>query len=177
MPPESERRKEIVHHAVIGGLLAMALGVFHFLSEGLFNDIFKNYPVVLGAFRAHPIGFGITSLLIIGFIIFAVIYQLEAHWERMQTRLEQALKAQPRPIPRVGLVDGHWVDAIWDSEKRLIQGSVIKITSTTEKGFKVNGVSYYADDVENEVGDFHGEGYLAYVFSLDSITHNLLYVL
>lgn len=60
-----------------------------------------------------------------------------------------------RPLGQIGVVDGYWLERIFDRDGTQIAGSALKINRSI-KGYSIEGLS--CDERGNEFGSFRGEG-------------------
>jgi hypothetical protein len=136
----------VLEHAIVTGLLVAGLTVFEWVRQ--------SYP---GEFQKYPFVFYAVALAFVFTVIVFGIYNVSRYFE---SRLEAAMRGQPIPVRRLGVVDGIWLEVIWDGRtKRRAEVSIVKIESTAGEGFSLWGRSY-DDDHISEVGHFAGTGYL-----------------
>jgi hypothetical protein len=130
--------RDIGEHALIGGAVATGLALFHlFIEEWVAQGPSWNW---------------LKPALAAGGIVFVGIALLEFILNGMKLRLES-----------IGKVDGLWIDAIYDAEKRLTRGAIIEISSSKATGFIIKGTSYLYEREQapklEEVGTFDGKGW------------------
>jgi hypothetical protein len=152
LPSASVKKKEhgvshgVAEHSIITGLVVAGLILFEWIRQS-FESQFEHYPFVFYA----------GALILIFAAIFFGIHRAATYFEH---RVDAALKQQAIPLKRVGVVDGYWLEAVWDENTRqLSQVSLMKIESTGGEGMTLWGSSYDAVD-GREVAHFAGTGYL-----------------
>jgi hypothetical protein len=139
---QTKTRSELISHGVIAGVVTVTIAVIElrthiWLSQGL-GDAFV--PVVLAA----------------GFVLaFAAIYFIDSFIDRRFDRAREAAAKAPIRLPKVGCVDGEWLDVIWSGDERHpSRGGVITIASTEAGGFEIAGRSYDLRNFTEPVGIF-----------------------
>jgi hypothetical protein len=136
----------VAEHSIVTGLVVAGLILFEWVRQE-FAVQFEHYPFVFYA----------LALAVIFAAIFFGIHRAATYFEH---RVDAALKQQAIPLKRVGVVDGFWLEAVWDENtKQLSQVSLMKIESTAGEGLTLWGSSYDAVD-GREVAHFAGTGYL-----------------
>jgi hypothetical protein len=138
-------RNEVWPHAVIAAILAMAAATLDWSREWLSPH--------------YQFSVRIAAILMIGALVFAVTFLIAGIIERSRRRLEATLRI---PLKRMGDVDGHWIDAVWEAvggEWRLHGGSAFTVESIHGEGFKVSGEFYDVRNLQTPAGDFFGTGY------------------
>lgn len=144
--------REVVHHATIGALVAVALA----WSDDAVHAWFDT------AFHEHPNW--VQGLILVSILVsaFSIILAIESYWASQ----EKYNMERPHELAAVGVVDGVWLDAIWTKDREdPIEGTIVKITSSG-RGFSVQGTSYLAADLcftsdfstVEPIGDFKGDG-------------------
>jgi hypothetical protein len=115
---------EIINHAVIGGLIAVALVGFHEFADYLSERRLANHPWLL-----------LSTLGLIVFVsVFAAIILVEFYLRKRTWKAKIRLKD-------LGCVDGRWIDVIVQ-EGQIKAASVFTIRSAAGEGFQVEGKSY-----------------------------------
>ena len=142
----TEGGKEIVRHAVIGGLVMAVL-----LTADLLNHAYGR-PDLLATFS------GIWILIVVaGFALaFALIGIVERVWYNGEIAHKRWRDQQKIQLAGdIGIVDGTWIDVIWKaSDTEPEQTSIIEITSTVGGGFKVRGHTFDVSNLNKEKGKF-----------------------
>lgn len=138
----SELSFGVVVHAIIAGTVAVALAAFEWLTHAV-----EHKPAWMPA----------LALAIVFVLVFWLVSRFAVYLERMQTKLSSALAIKIRNAQ--GSVDGYWVDAIYEGDTgQLVSGSILRVTSNEQEGFRIVGHSYDTD-VTAEVGNFIGVGF------------------
>ena len=129
------RGRELRDHAVIAGLVAAAIVVF----EVRFHDAVEQ--------KWHWLAFaGLFAVYIAAFFLIW-LFDLGLEWVHKRERVR---------LGKAGIVDGDWIDGIWDGQEgHLIMGSIVNIKSTPGR-FEISGISYRLDGTR--VGGFTGWG-------------------
>ena len=142
----SEGGKEIIRHAIIGGLLMVVL-----LVADLLNHAYGRPELLITYNRVWIV------IVLLGFVLaFALIWLVELLWYRTEI-LKKRRRDQEKIklVNPIGVVDGTWIDVIWQrSETDPLQTSIIEIESTVGGRFKVRGHTFNVDDLKTEKGTF-----------------------
>lgn len=134
---QSHEAKEILHHGLIGGVVAVILVAVDLLQHGVLSK--------------HPWWLAIAALP----VAFAIAFLSLALFERYAR-----LKVPLRLDGIEDTVDGVWVYKTMDvGGDKWNRGSVTTITSSGW-GFRLEGHSYSQVDLKIPAGHFRGQGYL-----------------
>jgi hypothetical protein len=134
----NERGREILAHGFTAGMVGVIIAGF----EMALQDFAASTEPLIWAYR---IGIIIGVFIVIGLVVIM---------------LEVSIEHRPIRLENIGLIDGDYVDAIYDENGRISRGSLIKITSTRGKGFVITGTSFGVGDAK-PVGKFDGSGSVA----------------
>ena len=132
----TERGKELMFHGFIAGLVGVGLVVFDFGVRFLLLQKPEDAPLwaiilaVFGVFIA----------------IFAAVVCLDA-----------VLEQRSVPLESVGVIDGDYVDVVFDDGGKMTSASTINISSTKRSGFAIRGTAYDPASLQ-EKGKFDGTG-------------------
>jgi hypothetical protein len=156
---KSDTDSHIRRDQIIGGLVSLIVASF---------EIFVK--VIMDKFGGQPFWWWVLFAAALLVAFFAAFWLIGIAERAMRKREEDSLRKiveEPIPLKAVGVVNGHWIDAIWDADtKKLIQYSFFELKSSFKDGFYVRGDSYWCEsDQESKpkkgahAGDFHGPGY------------------
>ena len=133
--------RQIAHHARIAGIVAVFVSVAELAISEWVHEAYSNYPLwtLLG---------GGAAILALFFAVFSVISRYERKWHDKERERKELAFRQPIQLQKCGVVDGIWVDAIYDIyTKQRVEGSVIQIESSGA-GFTVEGWAYDSNALE-----------------------------
>ncbi len=130
-----DARRLIDHEARVTGIVAVAVALAEIGIGEWLHDAWPQY-------RVWVIAGGVIAIFVLYRFVMFVIRRYETGWHAREAALKEEADRKPIPIGKLGVVDGIWLDAIYDLQTRtLVKGSVIKISSTGA-GFDVEGWSY-----------------------------------
>lgn len=134
--------REVIRHSAIGGFVAVALAWFEKEAHHWFGD----------AFERHPNWFQALTLAAIFFGAFFTILIIQLIWERA-----------PLKLPKIGTVDGIWIDILLISNKPA-EIAIVEISSSSH-GFEITGDVYEAASIvrgsAKHIANFSGAGHAA----------------
>ncbi len=140
IPIEDER--QIVHHARIAAFVAVFVAAAELAISEWVHGAYEKYPL-------WTVLIGITAFLALFFAVFWVIRLYERSWHTRDTERRELAFKQPITLLKCGVVDGIWIDAVYDVyTKECVEGSVIKIESSGA-GFYVEGWGYDREDLQH----------------------------
>lgn len=154
---DEDPMKHIRREQITAGSVAVAVA----LLEYFVNEIFHVRPFELGWFVLL-----IGPLIVLFFFVMSVIGRIGRREMHKEIERREAYLKEPVPLKFVGIVNGLWLDAIWDeTNDRPFQASVIELRSSRAEGFFISGDTYECgyDNAGNatvgaEVGHFRGIG-------------------
>jgi len=153
---DAEIRATIRKEQVIGGTAAVTVVLLEiFLKEVL--DLRLNDPLFYVFLFFILLSLYILVTQVIGHIVHRQLFK--------EKERQEAYMREPIAFKFVGIVNGVWVDAIWEGDK-LIQVSVIDIRSSRAEGIAISGDSFrcHCDGQGNAtveqpaIGHFRGSG-------------------
>ncbi|HEV3457437.1 MAG TPA: hypothetical protein VHG32_12820 [Thermoanaerobaculia bacterium] len=144
MPQASEGR-EILRHSVIGGLIAVALAWTDNAVHAWFREVYAHHPNWLQA----------LTLAAVFVAAFGLIMSVERIWQTLD--LKKRFK-----LPKLGAIDGIWVEATWDAAPpEPLDFAVLEI-STANHEFAMSGTVFAAGSVRagklTRIGDCQSRG-------------------
>lgn len=129
------RGREILFHGFIAGLVGAGLAIFDLLMRHLIGE--------------NPENAALWQLALAVFGIFLAIFIAVVGLQVLQEN-------RSIPMEDLGVIDGEYIDAVYDDSGNRCGCSVITITSAQRSGFTIRGTAY--DETPAEVGKFDGAG-------------------
>lgn len=132
----------ISHDARIAGVVAVFVAIAELAISEWIHEAYHRYPL-------WTIFVGVVAILVLFFLVFLVIRSYERWWHSEEASRKEAAFKEPIKLRNCGIVDGIWVDAIYDIQsKKRVEGSVIKIESRGD-GFSIEGWAFDNEAVVN----------------------------
>ena len=117
-------QQEIVRHALIGGLVAVALASFHQIAE-----------TVAGKWlQGHATWISVVEWSALFLVVFTAILLVEFYLRRRQWKAEIWLD-------KIGCVDGRWIE-VTISDGEVKGATIMEISSAAGEGFYIKGDVY-----------------------------------
>jgi hypothetical protein len=130
----SQQDRHIDHEARVAGVVAVAVCLLELSVNEWVHEFYGRSPV-------WTIVAGLAVILMLFRVVFLAIRSYERRWHA-EEKQRRDLELKRKVNLRVGVVDGVWIDAVWDiSTRQLVEGSVLKIESSGA-GFQVEGWAY-----------------------------------
>jgi hypothetical protein len=139
---QTRTKSELISHGVIAGVVTVTIAVIELRTH---------------IWLTHELGNAfVPVVLALAFVLaFAAIYLVDKFLDRHFEQARAAAAKAPILLPKVGCVDGEWLDVIWSGDERHpSRGGILSIESSEAGGFEIEGRSYDLRNFTEPVGIF-----------------------